>query len=63
LLYHWFRQCGLLVGSGVVEASCKTIIGQRLKRSGMHETIAGADGIATLRPGAGILRPPAPSVL
>ena len=25
--YHWFRRCGLFVGSGVVEASCKTIIG------------------------------------
>jgi len=24
---HWFRQCGLFTGSGVVEASCKTIIG------------------------------------
>jgi hypothetical protein len=23
--YHWFRQCGLFVGSGVVEASCKTV--------------------------------------
>jgi hypothetical protein len=22
--YHWFCQCGLFVGSGVVEASCKT---------------------------------------
>jgi hypothetical protein len=47
--YHWFRQCGLLVGSGVVEASCKTVIGQRLKQSGMHWTVKGADAIATLR--------------
>jgi hypothetical protein len=47
--YHWFRQCGLFVGSGVVEASCKTIIGQRLKQSGMHWTVAGADAIAALR--------------
>ena len=38
--YHWFRQCGLFVGSGVVEASCKTVIGQRLKQSGMHWTVA-----------------------
>ena len=30
--YHWFRQCGLFTGSGVVEASCKTIVGQRLKQ-------------------------------
>ncbi len=27
--YHWFRQCGLFTGSGVVEASCKTVVGQR----------------------------------
>lgn len=47
--YHWFRQCGLFTGSGVVEASCKTIIGQRLKQSGMHWTIRGADAIAALR--------------
>ena len=47
--YHWFRQCGLFVGSGVVEAGCKTIIGQRLKLSGMHWTAAGADAITTLR--------------
>jgi hypothetical protein len=47
--YHWFRQCGLFVGSGVVEASCKTVIGQRLKQSGMHWTVNGADAIAALR--------------
>jgi hypothetical protein len=47
--YHWFRRCGLFVGSGVVEASCKSVIGQRLKQSGMHWTVSGADAIATLR--------------
>ena len=47
--YHWFRQCGLFTGSGVVEAACKTVIGQRLKLSGMHWTAAGADAITTLR--------------
>ena len=47
--YHWFRQCGLFVGSGVVEASCKTVIGQRLKQSGMHWTVNGADAIIALR--------------
>jgi hypothetical protein len=47
--YHWFRQCGLFVGSGVVEASCKSVIGQRLKLSGMHWSLAGADAITTLR--------------
>ena len=47
--YHWFRQCGLFVGSGVAEASCKTVIGQRLKQAGMHWTLGGADAIIALR--------------
>jgi hypothetical protein len=47
--YHWFRQCGLFVGSGVVEASCKSVIGQRLKQAGMHWTVSGADAIIALR--------------
>jgi hypothetical protein len=47
--YHWFRSRGLFVGSGVVEASCKTIVGQRLKQAGMHWTAAGADAIIALR--------------
>jgi hypothetical protein len=47
--YHWFRSRGLFVGSGVVEAGCKSVIGQRLKQSGMHWTVDGADAIATLR--------------
>jgi hypothetical protein len=47
--YHWFRSRGLFTGSGVVEASCKTIVGQRLKQAGMHWTVAGADAIIALR--------------
>ena len=47
--YRWFRSRGLFVGSGVVEASCKTIVGQRLKQAGMHWTVAGADAIIALR--------------
>jgi hypothetical protein len=47
--YHWFRQCGLFVGSGVVEAGCKSVIGQRCKQSGMHWTVAGADAVIALR--------------
>jgi hypothetical protein len=47
--YHWFRSRGLFVGSGVVEAGCKAVIGQRLKQSGMHWTVSGADSIITLR--------------
>jgi hypothetical protein len=47
--YHWFGQCGLFVGSGVVEAGCKAVVGQRLKQSGMHWTVSGADAIIALR--------------
>jgi hypothetical protein len=47
--YRWFRQCGLFVGSGVVEAGCKSVIGQRCKQSGMHWTVNGADAIIALR--------------
>ena len=47
--YKWFRSRGLFVGSGAVEAGCKAVIGQRLKLSGMHWTVAGADAIAALR--------------
>jgi hypothetical protein len=39
----------MFVGFGVVEAGCKSIIVQRLKLSGMHWTIPGTAGIATLR--------------
>jgi hypothetical protein len=34
---------------GPIEAGCKSVIGQRLKQSGMHWTVAGADSIITLR--------------
>jgi hypothetical protein len=47
--YKWFRSRGLFVGSGVVEAGCKAIVGQRLKLSGMRWTVAGADAITALR--------------
>jgi hypothetical protein len=47
--YKWFRSRGLFVGSGVVEAGCKSVIGQRLKLSGMRWTVAGADAIIALR--------------
>jgi hypothetical protein len=47
--YKWFRSRGLFVGSGTVESGCKAVIGQRLKLSGMHWTVAGASAITTLR--------------
>lgn len=39
--YGEFRQQGLFIGSGVVEAGCKTVVGQRAKQSGMCWTEAG----------------------
>jgi len=47
--YPEFRAAGLCVSSGVVEAGCKVAIGTRLKRAGMHWTLAGADAIIALR--------------
>lgn len=47
--YADFRRQGLFVGSGVVEAGCKTVFGQRLKLSGMHWTVNGANAIIALR--------------
>lgn len=47
--YAEFRRQGLFVGSGVVEAGCKTIIGLRLKQSGMQWTVRGANSIIALR--------------
>jgi len=47
--YNEFRRQGLFVGSGVVEAGCRTVIGQRLKQSGMHWTVKGANSIIALR--------------
>ena len=47
--YPQFRAQGLFVGSGVVEAGCKTVIGSRLKRSGMFWTVRGANAIIALR--------------
>ncbi len=47
--YADFRRQGLFVGSGVVEAGCKTIIGKRLKQSGMQWTVRGANAIIALR--------------
>jgi hypothetical protein len=47
--YKDYREEGLFVGSGVIEACCKSIIGARLKRSGMEWTVRGANAIISLR--------------
>ena len=46
--YPKFRR-HFFVGSGVIEAGCKTVIASRLKRSGMFWTVRGANAILALR--------------
>lgn len=47
--YSHFRSQGLFIGSGVVEAGCKVVVGRRLKQSGMRWTVKGANAIISLR--------------
>jgi len=47
--YPKFRRPHLFVGSGVIEAGCKTVIASRLKKSGMFWTVRGANAILALR--------------
>jgi hypothetical protein len=47
--YPKFREQKLFVGSGVIEAGCKTVMGSRLKRSGMFWTVRGANAVIALR--------------
>lgn len=47
--YPTFRRQHLFVGSGVIEAGCKNVIGTRLKQSGMFWTERGANAILALR--------------
>lgn len=47
--YAALLEKGLPIGSGVVEAACKTLVAQRLKLSGMRWSKAGAQAILTSR--------------
>jgi Uncharacterised protein family (UPF0236) len=47
--YGTFRAAGYFIGSGVVEAGCKTVIGGRCKQSGMFWSEPGAENILALR--------------
>lgn len=49
MLYKTYRDQGLFYGSGVIEAGCKAVIGQRLKESGMFWTESGASCVLALR--------------
>ncbi len=47
--YGTFRRQGFFIGSGVVEAGCKTVIGSRCKQSGMFWGKPGAENVLALR--------------
>ena len=47
--YRTFRRQGFFIGSGVIEAGCKTVIGSRCKKSGMFWGKPGAENILALR--------------
>ncbi len=49
MLYKTYRDQGLFYGSGIIEAGCKSVIGQRLKQSGMFWTERGALSVLNLR--------------
>jgi len=47
--YRYFRQQGYFIGSGVIEAGCKTVVGRRLKQSGMFWSQRGGEHLLALR--------------
>lgn len=47
--YAHFRQQGFFIGSGVIEAGCRTVIASRLKQSGMFWSLKGANAIIESR--------------
>lgn len=47
--YFELQQNKLPIGSGVVEAACKNLIGARMKKSGMRWSINGGQTVLTLR--------------
>lgn len=47
--YGEYRRQGWFIGSGVVEAGCKTVVGRRLKQSGMFWSQRGGEDMLSLR--------------
>ncbi len=47
--YAQFRKRGFFVGSGVMEAGCKTLVALRMKQSGMEWSLRGANAVIALR--------------
>jgi len=49
MMYGTFKKDGYFIGSGVVEAGCKTVVGKRAKQSGMFWRVYGAQNILNIR--------------
>ena len=47
--YQRFKDSGYFLGSGVIEAGCKSVIAKRLKDSGMFWSVNGANDVIALR--------------
>ena len=47
--YPTYEANGWYIGSGAVESACKTVVGQRLKGSGMRWSEAGAHAVCHVR--------------
>ena len=47
--YDEYRANGWFIGSGVIESACRTVVGQRFKRSGMIWSLRGAKALLPLR--------------
>ena len=47
--YRDLSEQGVAIGSGVVEAANKTLVTQRMKRSGMRWRIVGGQAVLTVR--------------
>lgn len=49
MMYGTYRQNGWFIGSGVIEAGCRTVVGKRLKQSGMFWSKQGATCVLNFR--------------
>ena len=47
--YHALKEAGIAIRSGVVEAANKTLVAQRMKRSGMRWRLVGGQAVLTFR--------------
>jgi hypothetical protein len=56
--YGTFLKRGYHIGSGVIEAACKQVVGSRLDQVGMHWSAEAGEAIVTLRGALRSTRPP-----